>query len=104
MQARKLFCPTPGINCLVILVCIVDIRSIPIDQSPRTQTKWVPEGGSRDDKFNTEMISDDNLYFSVRSVMHKHLTKMGEVTFDKIFGQKLGECAVILNNTEVFNL
>lgn len=22
---------------------------IPIDQSPRTQTKWVPEGGSRDD-------------------------------------------------------
>ncbi|XP_061162225.1 beta-adrenergic receptor kinase 2-like isoform X2 [Saccostrea echinata] len=27
---------------------------------------------------------------SVRSVMHKHLTKMGEVTFDKIFGQKLG--------------
>lgn len=54
--------------------------------------------------FNTEMISDDNLYFSVRSVMHKHLTKMGEVTFDKIFGQKLGECAVILNNTEVFNL
>ncbi|KAK3576688.1 hypothetical protein CHS0354_024296 [Potamilus streckersoni] len=27
---------------------------------------------------------------SVRSVMHKHLMKMGEVTFDKIFGQKLG--------------
>ncbi|KAL5017369.1 hypothetical protein ScPMuIL_006958 [Solemya velum] len=27
---------------------------------------------------------------SVRSVMHKHLTKMGEVNFDKIFGQKLG--------------
>ena len=24
--------------------------------------------------------------------MHKHLEKMGEVTFDKIFGQKLGEC------------
>lgn len=29
---------------------------------------------------------------SVRSVMHKHLEKMGEVTFDKIFNQKLGEC------------
>ncbi|XP_071094092.1 G protein-coupled receptor kinase 3-like isoform X1 [Haliotis cracherodii] len=27
---------------------------------------------------------------SVRSVMHKHLTKMNEVTFDKIFNQKLG--------------
>ncbi|XP_064620029.1 G protein-coupled receptor kinase 3-like [Lineus longissimus] len=27
---------------------------------------------------------------SVRSVMHKHLEKMGEVTFDKIFHQKLG--------------
>ncbi|XP_060605267.1 beta-adrenergic receptor kinase 2-like isoform X3 [Ruditapes philippinarum] len=27
---------------------------------------------------------------SVRSVMHKHLMKMGEVTFDKIFNQKLG--------------
>ncbi|KAL1477628.1 hypothetical protein MTO96_017092 [Rhipicephalus appendiculatus] len=27
---------------------------------------------------------------SVRSVMHKHLEKMGEVTFDKIFNQKLG--------------
>ncbi|KAG0431548.1 hypothetical protein HPB47_021693 [Ixodes persulcatus] len=26
----------------------------------------------------------------VRSVMHKHLEKMGEVTFDKIFNQKLG--------------
>ena len=28
---------------------------------------------------------------SVRSVMHKHLDKMGEVNFDKIFNQKLGE-------------
>nr|AGJ70292.1 G protein-coupled receptor kinase b [Terebratalia transversa] len=27
---------------------------------------------------------------SVRSVMHKHLEKMGEVTFDKIFNQKIG--------------
>ncbi|KAL8594436.1 Beta-adrenergic receptor kinase 2 [Nucella lapillus] len=27
---------------------------------------------------------------SVRSIMHKHLTKVGEVTFDKIFNQKLG--------------
>lgn len=27
---------------------------------------------------------------SVRSIMHKHLMKMGEVTFDKIFNQKLG--------------
>lgn len=27
--------------------------------------------------------------------MHKHLEKMGEVTFDKIFNQKLGECAGI---------
>ncbi|XP_050732371.1 G protein-coupled receptor kinase 1-like, partial [Eriocheir sinensis] len=27
---------------------------------------------------------------SVRSVMHKHLEKMGEVNFDKIFSQKLG--------------
>nr|AAF05109.1 G protein-coupled receptor kinase type 2 [Homarus americanus] len=27
---------------------------------------------------------------SVRSVMHKHLEKMGEVNFDKIFNQKLG--------------
>ncbi|XP_076364252.1 G protein-coupled receptor kinase 1-like [Tachypleus tridentatus] len=27
---------------------------------------------------------------SVRSVMHKHLEKMGEVTFDKIFNQRLG--------------
>ncbi|ROT73723.1 G protein-coupled receptor kinase type 2, partial [Penaeus vannamei] len=26
----------------------------------------------------------------VRSVMHKHLEKMGEVNFDKIFNQKLG--------------
>ena len=29
--------------------------------------------------------------FSVRSVMHKHLEKLGEVTFDKIFNQKIGE-------------
>ena len=35
--------------------------------------------------------------FSVRSVMHKHLEKMGEVTFDKIFNQKLGKCS--LTNT-----
>ncbi|VDI34265.1 beta-adrenergic-receptor kinase [Mytilus galloprovincialis] len=27
---------------------------------------------------------------SVKSVMNKHLTKMGEIKFDKIFGQKLG--------------
>ncbi|KAI0231147.1 hypothetical protein LSAT2_018477 [Lamellibrachia satsuma] len=27
---------------------------------------------------------------SVRSIMHKHLEKMGEVTFDNIFNQKLG--------------
>ena len=32
-------------------------------------------------------------HFSVRSIMHKHLMKMGEVTFDKIFNQKLGKCA-----------
>lgn len=31
------------------------------------------------------------LFYSVRSVMHKHLEKMGEVTFDKIFNQKLGK-------------
>lgn len=39
-------------------------------------------------------FSDDDFIFSfsVRSVMHKHLMKMGEVTFDKIFNQKLGEC------------
>ena len=29
---------------------------------------------------------------SVRSVMHKYMEKMGEVTFDKIFNQRLGEC------------
>lgn len=29
---------------------------------------------------------------SIRSVMQKHLEKMGEVTFDKIFNQRLGEC------------
>ena len=28
---------------------------------------------------------------SVRSIMHKHLEKMGEVTFDNVFNQKLGE-------------
>lgn len=28
--------------------------------------------------------------------MHKHLTKVGEVTFDKIFNQKLGECTLSL--------
>jgi len=27
---------------------------------------------------------------SIRSVMQKHLEKMGEVTFEKIFNQKLG--------------
>ena len=32
-----------------------------------------------------------SFHCSVRSVMHKHLMKMGEVTFDKIFNQKLGE-------------
>ena len=26
--------------------------------------------------------------------MHKHLEKMGEVTFDKIFNQKLGEYGI----------
>ncbi len=35
-------------------------------------------------------------FFSVRSVMHKHLDKMGEVTFDKIFNQKLGECPMAM--------
>ena len=34
---------------------------------------------------------------SVRSVMHKHLEKMGEVNFDKIFNQKLGKFTNILN-------
>jgi len=38
------------------------------------------------------MLQWSVFYFSVRSVMHKHLMKMGEVTFDKIFNQKLGEC------------
>ena len=28
---------------------------------------------------------------SVGSVMHKYMEKMGEVTFDKIFNQRLGE-------------
>lgn len=32
-----------------------------------------------------------SLFCSVRSVMHKHLMKMVEVTFDKIFDQKLGK-------------
>lgn len=36
--------------------------------------------------FNIEMILDDNLYFSVWSVMYKYFIKMGEVIFDKIFG------------------
>ncbi len=32
------------------------------------------------------------LFFnSVRSVMHKYLEKNGDVTFDKIFNQKLGK-------------
>lgn len=50
-----------------------------------------PRGIFADDNAQYRNNCDDNLYFSVRSVMHKHLTKMGEVTFDKIFGQKLGE-------------
>jgi len=29
-------------------------------------------------------------FFSVRSVMHKYLEKTGELTFDKIFNQRLG--------------
>lgn len=38
-----------------------------------------------------------SLSFSVRSVMHKHLEKMGEVTFDKIFNQKLGESCFLIS-------
>lgn len=64
---------------------------------------WVPSGVffPRNDNIHKRNNCDYNLFFSVRSVMHKHLTKMGEVTFDKIFGQKLGECEVILRDTEV---
>ncbi|RWS28391.1 G protein-coupled receptor kinase 1-like protein [Leptotrombidium deliense] len=39
-----------------------------------------------DRPFNECFVTD----CSVRSVMHRHLEKMGEVTFDKIFNQKLG--------------
>ena len=30
--------------------------------------------------------------------MHKHLDKMGEVTFDKIFNQKLGKSITIVQS------
>lgn len=33
------------------------------------------------------------LSFSIRSVMQKYLEDRGEVTFEKIFSQKLGECS-----------
>lgn len=46
-------------------------------------------------KFITH-VTCDSLYFSVRSVMYKYLEKKGDVTFDKIFGQKLGKCLVLL--------
>lgn len=52
---------------------------------------------SGDSSVDQSLIEINNcivLFFSVRSVMHKHLTKMGEVTFDKIFGQKLGELKI----------
>lgn len=40
--------------------------------------------------------------FSVRSVMHKHLEKMGEVTFEKIFNQKLG-LYIVVHTTDTLN-
>ena len=42
--------------------------------------------------------------FSVRSVMHKHLEKMGEVNFEKIFNQKLGKFSFFLLNLKVKHL
>ena len=36
--------------------------------------------------------------------MHKYMEKMGEVTFDKIFNQRLGKCAVSSNRGEVGGL
>lgn len=53
-------------------------------------------------RLGSDIIQCDDLLicfyfvFSVRSIMHKHLTKVGEVTFDKIFNQKLGKC-ILLN-------
>ncbi|KAK6967327.1 Beta-adrenergic receptor kinase 2 [Biomphalaria glabrata] len=35
---------------------------------------------------------------SVRSVMHKHLQKVNEVTFDKIFNQRLVELTIRLKS------
>ncbi|XP_076345419.1 uncharacterized protein LOC143244504 isoform X2 [Tachypleus tridentatus] len=41
-------------------------------------------------------------YFEcVRSVMHKHLEKMGDVTFDKIFNQKLVNIQRIENRNQM---
>ena len=39
-----------------------------------------------------------SVYHSVRSVMHKHLEKMNEVTFDKVFNQRLGEFYYSVHN------
>ena len=43
------------------------------------------------------------LYFSVRSAMHKHLERENEVTFDKIFNQKIGKNSLkfILNVQQI---
>jgi len=35
--------------------------------------------------------------------MHKHLEKMGEVTFDNIFNQKLGEYSLMCNKQNVYH-
>ena len=51
-----------------------------------------PRGIFADGNVQYRNNCDDNLYFSVRSVMHKHLTKMGEVWRERGL------------DTEVFNI
>ncbi|KAH9378123.1 hypothetical protein HPB48_020515 [Haemaphysalis longicornis] len=56
-------------------------RSLPATDARRLPKPFFPDGADRMQSLWRR---------AVRSVMHKHLEKMGEVTFDKIFNQKLG--------------
>lgn len=41
------------------------------------------------------------LFFSIRSVMQKYLEERNEITFDKIFNQKIGESCLVIWHTVI---
>lgn len=75
-----------------LVVCLLGGNSDILDPGGKRQGQqaWQEPRGLR----LTEGTPPPPLSFSIRSVMQKYLEDRGEVTFEKIFSQKLGEYEV----------